>query len=630
MKLNDPNDCPPRATPRFSVIMPVYNGEAFIARALDSLFAQKLAAFELIIVDDGSRDATIERAGPWLDDPRVTLIRLPHNEGLGRALNTGLDRATAPLIAYLPADDIVYADHLEVLAAALDRAPDAIAAISGVRHSYNRMSETRPPGEAAQLVQTMHRATDLRWVERANLTTDDLDRMFWAWLGERGAIAETREVTCEWVDHPHQRHKIVREPIGGINPYRLHYGVTTPLIFHATTGHRIDEVARYAKQRAQPIEPRTDGLKIVLVGELAYNSERVLALAEAGHKLYGLWTPDAYWYNAVGPLPFGHVEELPADDWQAALARIEPDVIYALLNWQAIPFVHKVMRGNTGIPLVWHFKEGPFIALEHGMWAELADLHREAEACIYSSEEMRDWYATSVPETVGRPSLVLDGDLPKRDLLTAPRTPLLSASTGDIHTVVPGRPIGLHPECVEILGRAGIHLHFYGEFTHGQWKGWIERTKALAGRFIHLHPNVDQEDWVAEFSQYDAGWLHFFESRNAGEMRRANWDDLNIPARMATLGVCGVPMIQRDNSGHVVAMQSLARQLGTCIFGRDMHDVAAQLHDAARLSALRVRVWAQRDAFIFDTHVPRLADFLRSVAKARSVSEPVARVDVLP
>jgi hypothetical protein len=335
----------------------------------------------------------------------------------------------------------------------------------------------------------------------------------------------------------------------------------------------------------------------------------VLALAEAGHMLYGLWTPDPYWYNAVGPLPFGHVEQLPTDDWQAALARIKPDVIYALLNWQAIPFVHKVMRGNPGIPFVWHFKEGPFIALEHGMWAELADLHREADACIYSSEEMRDWYATSVPETVGRPSLILDGDLPKRDLLTAERTPLLSAKTGEIHTVVPGRPIGLHPECVQTLGNAGIHLHFYGEFTHGQWKGWIERTKGLAGRFIHLHANVDQEDWVSEFSQYDAGWLHFFESRNFGEMRRANWDDLNIPARMATLGVCGVPMIG--------------------IFGRDMRDVAAQLHDRDALAVLRETVWARRDEFIFDSHVPRLTDFLKAVASSKKASEPESRSNVV-
>ena len=42
--------------------------------------------------------------------------------------------------------------------------------------------------------------------------------------------------------------------------------------------------------------------------------------------------PDPYWYNTVEPLPFGHVEDLPRDDWRAAVRRIKPDVIYALLN----------------------------------------------------------------------------------------------------------------------------------------------------------------------------------------------------------------------------------------------------------------------------------------------------------
>ena len=97
----------------------------------------------------------------------------------------------------------------------------------------------------------------------------------------------------------------------------------------------------------------------------------------------------------------------------------------------------------------------------------------------------------------------------------------------------PGRPIGLHPETVAELGAEGVHLHFYGDFTHGQWKAWIERTRGLAPRHLHLHANVDQGRWVAEFSQYDAGWLHGFTSHNRGDIRRADWDDLNYPARMA-------------------------------------------------------------------------------------------------
>ena len=109
----------------------------------------------------------------------------------------------------------------------------------------------------------------------------------------------------------------------------------------------------------------------------------------------------------------------------------------------------------------------------------------------------------------------------------------------------------------------GVHLHFYGDFTHGQWKAWIERTRGLAPRHLHLHANVDQGGWVSEFSQYDAGWLHGFTSHNRGDIRRADWDDLNYPARIATLAAAGLPMIQKNNAGARVAIQALAR-------GRDL------------------------------------------------------------
>ena len=601
--------------PSVSVIIPTFDHARFIARALGSLQAQIFTDFEAIVIDDGSRDATGEMLTPFLQDARFSCHRHDHNKGLGAALNAGLNRATAPLIAYLPTDDVWHADHLGTLVAALDAEPHAHIAQSGVRYRYNRESADTVPDEPVQLVQAMHRRTDLRWVERAELTTDDLDRMFWARLRSEGRTVKTGCATCEWVVHPDQRHRLIREPIGGINPYRLRYGVTEPMIFHATTGHRIDEVTRYRAYRETPLPARPEGLKILLVGELAYNAERVLTLAERGHKLYGLWTPDAYWYNMVGPLPFGHVEELPRDGWQAAITRVKPDVIYALLNWQAIPFAHQVMRANTGVPFVWHFKEGPLIALEHGMWNELIDLHTQSDACIYSSVEMRDWFAKVAPASAAMPTHILDGDLPKRDWLMVERSAKLSAEDGEVHTVVPGRPIGLHPENVAELATNGVHLHFYGEFTHGQWKGWIGRTKSLAGRFMHLHPNVDQENWVREFSRYDAGWLHFFESTNHGDMARANWDDLNIPARMATLAACGLPMIQRDNAGHVVAMQALAREHGLGIFARDFGDVARQLWHRAALADIGERVWQNREVFMFDSHVDALIAFLMQVSR---------------
>jgi hypothetical protein len=348
----------------------------------------------------------------------------------------------------------------------------------------------------------------------------------------------------------------------------------------------------------------------------------VLALEEQGHKLYGLWMRDPYWYNTVGPLPFGHVEDLPRANWRQAVRRLRPDIIYAQLNWQAVPFAHEVLMATQGIPFVWHFKEGPFICLEKGLWPELTDLYQHADGQIFISPEMRDWFDTILPGlSSSKPTLVLDGDLPKRDWFIQERSPRLSESDGEIHTVVPGRPIGLHPERVVELARQGIHLHFYGDFTHGQWREWIDRTQPIAPNHLHLHANVDQRLWVTEFSRYDAGWLHFFKSDNRGEIRRANWDDLNYPARMATLAAAGLPMIQQDNEGAIVATQALTAQLGTGLFFTDIDHLAEQLRNRLHLEAIRERTWAQRHLFTFDHHVPQLVAFFNEVRQS-AVNRP--------
>jgi hypothetical protein len=426
-------------------------------------------------------------------------------------------------------------------------------------------------------------------------------------------------VTCQWVDHPDQRHKLLREPVGGINPYRYRHRIAEPLRFHTTTGNAIDEYERYRRFRERPDTPRAvDGLRILLVGELSYNPERILALEERGHKLYGLWTPDAYWYNAVGPQPFGHVEELPRDDWRAALRRLRPDLIYGLLNWQAVPFCREVLDEARGAPFVWHFKEGPFISLEKGHWADLVRLTTGSDGQIHSSREQRSWWDTVVPGSASHArSIVLDGDLPKREWFEGERSPRLSESDGEVHTVVPGRPIGLHPETVGELAAAGVHLHFYGDFTHGQWRAWIERARGLAPRHLHLHGNVDQEDWLTEFSKYDAGWLHVFESRNGGDLGGANWDDLNLPARIATLAVAGLPMLQRDNSGAAVAAQSVVREHDIGLFFRSIGELGEQLHDRGELDRIRANVWLRRLEFSFDAHADRLVDHFRHVIAER-------------
>ena len=606
--------------PTISVLLPIYQQAAFVRRALDSLLAQTFADWELLIVDDGSTDGSSALVASLVDGQRVRVWRLPRNRGLGAALNFALARARGQYIAYLPADDLYFPEHLATLHAALATAPAVVLAYAGVRHHYNREAPGQIPGYPLQLVQVLHRRTSDCWVERGELVTDDLDRLYWARLRMRGAFVGTGCVTCAWSDHPLQHHKLLREPEGGLNRYRAYYGVAEPLRLHTTQGNPIDEVALYARFRERHYPPAPDGLRILLVGELAYNPERVLALAERGHRLYGLWIDEPYWYNTVGPLPFGHVVDLPRKGWQDAIRRLRPDVIYALLNWQAAPLAHAVQCAFPDLPFVWHFKEGPFICLQRGTWPQLVDLYTRADAQVFSSPEMRDWWATVVPEGCDdRPVLVLDGDLPKREWLTGARASrLLSAEDGALHTVVPGRPIGLHPETVAALAAEDIHLHVYGDFTHGQWRDWIARVRELVPRHLHLHGHVHQDRWVTEFSRYDAGWLHVYPSRNGGDLRRAIWDDLNLPARLPLLLAAGLPLIQWDNEGAAVATQTLARALEVGVFFRDAAELRARLQDAALMARLRAHAWERRPQFTFDYHVERLEQVFRQVISRRA------------
>ena len=275
-----------------------------------------------------------------------------------------------------------------------------------------------------------------------------------------------------------------------------------------------------------------------------------------------------------------------------------------MLNWQAVPWAHEVMMTRPPeIPFVGHFKEGPFICLNRGTWSQLVELYTRSDGQIYCSPEMRDWFRTVMPSCFAsrRPRMVMDGDLPKREWLYAPFAPRLSGSGRELHTVVPGRPIGLHPPIVREMADHGIHLHFYGESIHSQWREWIDTVNRIAPGYLHLHPAVDHRHWVTEFPRYDAGWLHFFASAKEGELERADWDDLNIPAGIGPLVAAGLPLLQRDNTGAVVATQSLARELGT------------QLRNKSLVQEIRRNVLATRHLFTFDHHCDRLVHFFRAV-----------------
>ncbi len=99
--------------PLVSVIIPVYNAEKYIAKCLDSLIGQSLKDFEIICVDDGSKDSSLSILQEYAQkNDRIRVVSQP-NSGAGPARNRGMDLAGGKYLSILDADDFFDRDMLE-------------------------------------------------------------------------------------------------------------------------------------------------------------------------------------------------------------------------------------------------------------------------------------------------------------------------------------------------------------------------------------------------------------------------------------------------------------------------------------------------------------------------------------
>ncbi len=108
----------------FSVVIPLYNKEKFIVRAIESVIHQTKQDFEIIVVDDGSTDGSIRRVRELQCD-RIHLIQ-QSNAGPGPARNRGVQESRYDDIAFLDADDAFLPDHLEELQKIIECFPQAV------------------------------------------------------------------------------------------------------------------------------------------------------------------------------------------------------------------------------------------------------------------------------------------------------------------------------------------------------------------------------------------------------------------------------------------------------------------------------------------------------------------------
>ena len=205
--------------PRLSVLLPVWNGEAFLEQAMESILRQTLSSFELIVIDDGSCDRSAAIAEEFASaDNRVRALRRPH-QGLPATLNAGIAAVRGEYVARMDADDISVPDRLQKQVAYLDAHPACVAVGAWIevideagRHIGLKTYVTTHEEISAALLRGISPMAHPTVVARGDALraaggydarrypSEDLD--LWFRLGERGELANLPEMLLQ-----HRRHR---------------------------------------------------------------------------------------------------------------------------------------------------------------------------------------------------------------------------------------------------------------------------------------------------------------------------------------------------------------------------------------------------------------------------------------
>lgn len=110
-------------SPLVSVVIPAFNAKKWIAEAIDSVLAQTFEDYEIVVVDDGSTDATEQALGGLIRAKQIRFFR-QQNSGVSAARNRGVDESRGELIAFLDADDLFHPEKLRKQVALFDQQPD--------------------------------------------------------------------------------------------------------------------------------------------------------------------------------------------------------------------------------------------------------------------------------------------------------------------------------------------------------------------------------------------------------------------------------------------------------------------------------------------------------------------------
>jgi hypothetical protein len=207
-------------SPSLSVVMSVYNGQAFLLQAIESILAQTFPEFEFLIIDDGSTDKTTEiLAGSASRDTRIRILR-HENKGRAASLNIGIGLAKGKYIARMDADDVAMPYRLAEQMDFMERHPE-VGLLGGAVELIGPMGRVirtvRPPLEDAEIKALMlrynpmfHPTVVMRkelaliagGYRKALLDADDYD--LWLRMSERSRLANLGKTMVQYRIHSDQ------------------------------------------------------------------------------------------------------------------------------------------------------------------------------------------------------------------------------------------------------------------------------------------------------------------------------------------------------------------------------------------------------------------------------------------
>jgi len=396
----------------------------------------------------------------------------------------------------------------------------------------------------------------------------------------------------------------------------------------------------------QPLVYRSR-VNILLVGALSWNPERMMTLAQNGHRLFGLWSRTMAWEQ--GPYAFanGVITDV---DVQSAIDLLHDgtvDVVYSLFQvydarlWarDVAPGVEDVWsqlgrlldarrRGAFDVPIVKHW----------GFDVHNLDLDivRSLDGQIFCNRQKLRYWTT--PRAAGgcgldlgcRSQMVafMDSDLPWRKIMNDHFSPKLSATDGEIHTVCIGRPLGID---FVSAARHGIHVHVYGNsfddiatmVARGLSLTGFARLRRFVGPYLHVHPPIQpigatlaeicqaKDRWVEEFSRYDAGWSYIGRPLPWPRLE----DEAAIPNRHGTYLLAGLPIIIETLPGFH-RYDSLSEHAVAIDFSpTDYARLAAHLRRTDTVTAMNEKARRCREQFSFDATVDGLIGCLERVCE---------------